>query len=89
MTTSAGESVNNTDWTITSSPGAYIFQSKPGVIISGNGSSKIGFTLRATGSAGQNYIITIPITNGTGGSYSTNGDSNNFNNSAVNLFYIN
>ena len=89
MTTSAGESVNNTDWTITSVPGAYIFQSKPGVIISGNGSSKIGFTLTATGSAGQNYIITIPINNGTGGSYPTNGDSNNYNNSAVNLFYIN
>jgi len=88
-TTSAGTAVNNTDWDITSTPFTYILKSKPGVVIEGNGSSKVGFKLTATGNANSSYIMTISINNGTGGSTPTNGDSNNTNNQSVNLFIIN
>jgi hypothetical protein len=88
-TTSAGVAVNNSDWTITSSGFAYEFQSKSGVVISANGSNKIGFKLTALGSSNSNYIMTISINNGTGGSSNTTGDTNNNNNQSVNLFIIN
>jgi hypothetical protein len=89
MTTSQDEAVNNSDWNIQSLPGVYVLRSKPGVVIAGNASSKVGFKLTAAGGPGSRYITTISINNGTGGSSSINGDSNNSNNQSVNLFIIN
>jgi len=89
MTVSQGESVNNSDWNITSLPGVYVLRSKSGVVIPGTGTSKVGFKLTATGGPGSRYITTISINNGTGGTTNVDGDSDNSNNQSVNLFIIN
>jgi hypothetical protein len=89
-TASAGTTVNNTDWNITAGQFYYTITSKPGIVINGsNASIKIGYKLTATGFSNSNGIMTVTILNGTGGSDSTNGDSNNLNNQSVKLFSVN
>ena len=81
--------VQNNNWTITSNALYYTITSKPGTVINGNSSNKIGFTLTAISGANTNGIMTVTVINGTGGSNATNGDSLDANNQAVKLFLIN
>jgi hypothetical protein len=81
--------VNNTDWNIT--PGAFFYtiSSKPGIVVNGNSSIKIGYKLTATGGSNSSGIMTVSVLDGTGGSTPANGDNNNSNNQSVKLFSIN
>ncbi len=88
---SAGNAVNNTDFTVTLAGSGvfYTVKSKQGVIIGANSTIKIGYKLTSNGSSNNLGIMTVSVLNGTGGIATVVGDSNNNNNQSIKVFTIN
>jgi hypothetical protein len=76
-----GVAVDNSDFNIVYYPGqGYAISTKPGVIIAGNSTMKVGYTVTATGNANTAGQMSILLLNGTGGA---SGDDNNSNNRGI------